>query len=150
MRILMFALAALSLSAADTKVGKPLTLKAPVTVDDLLAKPNLYVGKTVQVKGKITEVCQAMGCWINLAGANGKIVQVEVGHGGEIEFPKNGAGRIAIAEGKLSKIEMSLDETIAQAKHEAQDAGKPFDPASIKSGGVRYEIHGTGAIILSN
>src|SRR5688572_1612168 len=80
MRILLIALAAVCLNAADTKVGKPLTLKAPVTVDALLAKPDGYVGKTVQVKGKITEVCQAMGCWMNLVGESGKTVHVEVPH----------------------------------------------------------------------
>ena len=30
----------------------------------LLAHPADYVGKTVQVKGKIAEVCQEMGCWV--------------------------------------------------------------------------------------
>ena len=149
MRILLIALAAVCLNAADTKVGKPLTLKAPVTVDALLAKPDGYVGKTVQVKGKITEVCQAMGCWMNLVGESGKTVHVEVPHN-TIEFPKDGSGKMAIAEGKLEKVQLTREQAVEQAKHEAEDAGKPFNPASIKSGTVTYQIQGTGAVILSN
>ena len=149
MRTLLVALAAVCLHAADTKVGKPLTLKTPITVDALLAKPAGYVGKTVQVKGKITEVCQAMGCWMNLVGESGKTMHVEVPHN-TIEFPKDGAGKIAIAEGKLEEVKLTREEAIEQAKHEAEDAGKPFDAASIKSGTVMYQIQGTGAVVLSN
>ena len=45
------------------KNGKPLTVKEPMALATLLAHPDDYVGKTVQVKGKITEVCQMAGCW---------------------------------------------------------------------------------------
>ena len=150
MKTLLFALAAVSLYAADEKVGKPLTLKSPITVDALLAKPAGHVGKIVQVKGKITEVCQAMGCWMSLVGESGKTVRIQVDHDGVIVFPKDGAGRMAIAEGKLVKVEMSRGEAILAAKHEAEEQGRKFNPESIKGGVVSYEITGTGAIILSN
>jgi hypothetical protein len=150
MRILVFALAALCLNAADQKVGKPITVKTPVTVDALLAKPAASVGKTVAVKGKVTEVCQAMGCWMNLVGESGKSIRVQVGHDGAIVFPKEGVGKMAIAEGKLEKTEMTKEEAIAAAKHEADDAGRKFDPATVKAPYVSYEISGTGAVILSN
>ena len=62
MKILPSLLAAASLlSAAEIKLGKPLTLKEPMTLAALLAKPADYVGKTVQVKGKVVEVCQVNG-----------------------------------------------------------------------------------------
>ena len=50
------------LCAAEIKLGKPLTMKEPIALATLLAHPEAYVGKTVQVKGKITEVCQMAGC----------------------------------------------------------------------------------------
>jgi hypothetical protein len=150
MRIFVIALAALCLNAADQKVGKPLTLKTPVTVDALLAKPAGYIGKTVQVKGRVTEVCQAMGCWMNLVGESGKSIRIQVGHDGAIVFPKEGVGRVAVAEGKLEKSDMTREEALAAAKHEADDAGKKFDPESVKAPYVSYEISGTGAVILSN
>jgi hypothetical protein len=115
-------------------------------VDAVLAKPAQYVGKPVQVKGRISAVCQMAGCWMDLAGDKGTIlIKVE---DGVIEFPKNGAGRTAIAEGKLTKIEMTREEATAAAKHEAEESGKPFDEASVKGPSVRYQIEGTGAVIL--
>ena len=63
MKILLATLAAVSLlSAAEIKLGKPFTVKEPMALATLLAHPDDYAGKTVQVKGKITEVCQMMGC----------------------------------------------------------------------------------------
>jgi len=150
MKLLLIGLAAASLYAADQKLGEPLTLKAPVTIDELLAKPAGYVGKTVQVKGKITEVCQAMGCWMSLVSEQGKLLRIQVGHDGKIVFPQEGVGKMAIAEGKLEKSVMSEEEAIAHAKHVAEEQGRKFDPKSVKGGMVTYEIAGTGAVILSN
>ena len=144
-----FALSLCLLAAADSKLGKPLTLKEPLTVEQLLAKPGEYVGKTVQVKGRILEVCQMAGCWMELAGEDGSSVRIKV-NDGEIEFPKDGADRTAIAEGRLAKIDMTREEAIEAAKHEAEESGKPFDATSIKAGVTRYQIQGTGAVILGN
>src|SRR5947209_16657811 len=104
------------LSAAEIKLGKPLTVKEPMPLATLLARPADYIGKTVQVKGKITEVCQMMACWIDLTNDEGQKLRIKV-EDGEIEFPKDAAGKTAVAEGKFSKV----------------DSG--------------YQIQGTGAII---
>ena len=134
------------LCAAEIKVGKPLALKNAMTVDALLAQPEKYVDKTVQVKGKITEVCQAMGCWMELAGENGKGIHMQFEHGA-VEVPKDSAGKMAVAEGKLTKSELSHEEAVARAQEEAKDKGHKFDPASVKGGMTLYEIEGTGAVI---
>jgi hypothetical protein len=148
MRVFLCAILALAVAAAgELKLGKPLALKDTVAIDQLLAKPADYVGKTVQVKGKITEVCQAMGCWMNLTSDSGKMVRIKV-NDGEIEFPKNSAGKIAIAEGTFSKSELTKDQAIATAKHEAEEMGKKFDPSTIKSGKTVYQIKGSGAVLL--
>lgn len=150
MRIVLPALAAICLlSAAEIKLGKPLTLKEPVAIATLLANPDRYVDKTVQVKGKITEVCQMAGCWMDLGADNGKTIHIKV-NDGEIVFPKDAAGKTAVAEGKFTKTELTLEEAMAQAKHAAEEAGRKFDPASVKSGVTQYQIQGTGAVILSN
>ena len=47
-------------------LGKPLELKQRTAIADLEKKPGDFVGKTVQVRGRITEVCEKMGCWMNL------------------------------------------------------------------------------------
>jgi hypothetical protein len=141
-----FAVAIALLSAADSKLGKPLAVKEPVAIATLLAKPADYVGKTVQVKGKITGVCQEMGCWMYVADEQGRKIRIKV-NDGEIVFPKDGAGRIATAEGVFTKLELTREQAIEAAREEAKDSKKTFDPASIKSGTVDYQIQGTGAVV---
>ena len=150
MRILLVSLLSLGLlSAGETKLGKPLSVKEPMAIATVLAKPGDYVGKTIAVKGKISEVCQEMGCWMELTNEAGQAIKIQVNHG-DLEFPKDGAGKMAIAEGKLTKSEMSKDEAIAAAKEEAKDKGKSFDPASVKGPKTVYQIQGSGAVILTN
>ena len=134
--------------AATLNLGSPLTLKQPDPVEKIASAPAAYAGKTIQVKGKITEVCQMMGCWMNLADPEtGKLLKIKV-NDGDIVFPKDSIGKLAIAEGKLVKIELTRDQAIAKARHEAEEQGRKFNPASVKSGAAIYQIQGTGALIL--
>jgi len=136
------------LSAAEIKLGKPLTLKDPMPLAMLLAKPADYVGKTVQVKGKVAEVCQMMGCWMELTNDDGQKLRIKV-NDGEIEFPKDSAGKTAVAEGRLQKIELTKEQATARAEEEAKERGAKFDPSSVKGPVTIYEIQGTGAVILN-
>ena len=140
-------LAAALCLAAGNPLGKPLTLKTQTSIADISAKPADYVGKTLQVKGKITEVCQAMGCWMMLVDPATKAsLKIKV-KDGEIVFPKESVGKIATAEGTLAKIEMTKEQAIEQAKHEAEENKKPFNPASITGPVTIYQLKGTGAVI---
>lgn len=141
-------LSAALLSAADLKLGKPLTLPQPMPLATLMAKPADYVGKTVQVKGKIVEVCEAMGCWMDLVNDDGQKVRIKV-NDGEIEFPKDASGKMAIAEGSLTRLELTKEQAIARAKEEAEEKKRKFDPASVKGPMTIYQIQGTGAVILN-
>ena len=148
MRILLALVAAAGLlCAADTKYGKPLTIKQPMPLATLLAHADDYNGQTVQVKAKITDVCQAMGCWLELVNEDGQHIRFEA-HEAGIEFPKDSAGRMAIVEGKFVKEQLSREAAIAKAKEEAKDKNKTFDEASVKPG-FSYEIEGSGAILLA-
>jgi hypothetical protein len=150
MKILLASVLALSLlSAAEIKLGKPLSVKEPMPLATLLAHPDDYVGKTVQVKGKIVEVCQMAGCWMDLTNDAGQKLRIKV-NDGEIEFPKNGAGKLAVAEGKFTKSELTKEQAISRAKEEAEESGKAFDPASVKGPVTVYQIQGSGASILGN
>jgi hypothetical protein len=145
-RIACLLAASAFVSFADTRLGKPLTVSEPVPVAALMAAPDASVGKVVQVKGKITEVCERMGCWMQLVDGNtGVRVKVQ---DGDIVFPKSAVGRTAIAEGTLNRLQLSKEQAIARAKHEAEERGTKFDPASVKSGATIYQIQGTGAVIL--
>lgn len=145
--ILPILLAAALLSAATIKLGAPLTQKEQVAIAALTAKPADYLGKTVQVKGKISEVCEKMGCWMMLVDTASKSkVRIKV-KDGEIVFPKEAIGKTAVAEGKFVKIEMTKEQAVSQAQHEAEENKKKFDPASITGPQTIYQIAGTGAVI---
>ena len=144
---LIFALVTTALFAADQKLGQPLTAKESLTLTALYAKPDPLVGKTVQVKATVTEVCQAMGCWMSLSDTDGHTLRIKVDDG-VIVFPKDSVGKTAIAEGKLEKMELTRDQMIARAKHEAEEQGRKFDPKSIKIGKTIYQIQGVGAVVL--
>jgi hypothetical protein len=148
MKIAFVLLALVSLYAADLHLGKPLTVKAPTAIHKIAATPDQYVGKTVQVKGKITEVCQMMGCWMQLVdSATGSTIRIKV-NDGQIVFPKEGIGRIAIAEGKLTRIQLTKEQAVAWARHEAEENNRKFDPETVKGPATIYQVQGAGAVIL--
>lgn len=135
------------LLAAEIKLGKPVDVQEVTKVADLLAKPEQYVGKTVRVEGKITEVCQMMQCWIKVDdGSTKEPMQVKVDDG-VITFPKDGAGKHAVAQGEFAKITMTKDEYISQLQKEAKEHGKTADTSKITEGKTIYRINGTGAVI---
>ncbi len=143
---LAMALAMAGCAMAAEKFGKGLTLSQPTPVATILASPDQYVGKTVQVRGKVSEVCTMMGCWMQLVD-NKDGMRIKV-NDGEIMFPKDAVGKTATAEGMLKKLVLSKEQAIARAKHEAEEQGRKFDPASVKSGGVLYQVQGTGAVLV--
>ena len=131
---------------AAEKLGKPLTLAKPMMVADVMANPSPLAGKTVQVKGKISEVCQMAGCWMSLVDGE-NVLRIKV-NDGDIVFPKDSVGKMAIAEGKLEKMELCREQMISRAKHEAEEQGRKFDPKSVKAGKTIYQIQGVGAVLL--
>jgi len=146
MRTLILLTLSMAALCGAEKFGKGLTLKESTPIGTILGAPDQYVGKMIQVKGTITEVCQMMGCWLQIQdGEKGLRVKVK---DGEIMFPKNGAGKKAVAEGLLKKIELNQQQAVAWAKHEAEERGQKFDASKIKSGMTMYQIQGTGAVVL--
>lgn len=146
--VLTAALLATSVLAADQKLGRPLSAQEPLPLASVVAQSDRLVGKTVQVKGKVTEVCQMVGCWMNLTDEQGDLLRIKV-EDGDIVFPKDSVGKMAIAEGKLEKHQMTREQLIAEAKHEATESGRKFDPQTVKTGKTVYLLAGSGAVILS-
>lgn len=74
--------------------------------------------ETIQVQGRITEVCQMAGCWVVLGQEHGFIRVVFQDH--SFAVPKKVLGRDAVVQGVLRKIEQSA----AQLEHlRHQDGG---------------------------
>jgi disulfide oxidoreductase YuzD len=90
----------------------------PISVNDLENKIGeaKYEG---QIKGKVVEVCKAMGCWAKLERADGSTVMIKV-KDHEFAMPLDIVGKTVVAEGKAEIKETS----VSMLKHYAEDAGK--------------------------
>jgi NACalpha-BTF3-like transcription factor len=129
--------------------GAGVTLTETTAIAALLEKPAGFVGQTVAIKGQVKDVCEKMGCWLEVVSTEGThSVKVKV-KDGEIVFPKTARGKEAVAQGTFEKQEMTREQFIDQAQHVAQEQGKTFDPATISGDGpfTTYRIQGTGASI---
>lgn len=89
-----------------------------ISVNDLEKKigDDKYEGK---IKGKVVEVCKAMGCWAKLEREDGSTVMIKV-KDHEFAMPVDLVGKVVVAEGEATKKETS----VAMLKHYAEDAGK--------------------------
>ena len=103
----------------ETAYGKPLEGAETVVIADLLADPDHYVGKTIRVEGRVSDVCSHRGCWINITDkAGSSTVRFKV-KDGVIEFSTECKGKQVVAEGVFSKFELTEEQAIARAKHHA-------------------------------
>ncbi|MCL7962046.1 MAG: DUF4920 domain-containing protein [marine benthic group bacterium] len=130
-----------------TQYGEALTLTESTSVSDVLADPEAYVGQNLRVEGTVTGVCERQGCWIAVAGENeGEQLRVKV-EDGVIVFPQTAMGCHARVEGTLEKLELTMEQALAQARHHAEEQGLEFDPASVTGPEVIYQLRGLGAEI---
>ena len=89
-----------------------------VTANEVESKmvDNKYEGK---IKGKVVEVCKAMGCWAKLQKEDGTTIMIKV-KDHEFAMPEDIVGKIVLAEGSAQVKETSVN----MLKHYAEDAGK--------------------------
>lgn len=146
--LLMIVLLLLTASLAFAKsFGAGLTLDQSSSLSELLANPDPFVGKKVQLTGMVVDVCQKRGCWLYLTGDKPfEKIRVKVTDG-EIVFPMEARGKQGTVEGVLEKFVLSREEVIARKRHHAEEQGKIFDPSSVTEGEVVYQLRGLGAEI---
>ncbi len=99
--------------------GEKIDKKGAVSVEKLSQKMGNTESLDIKLKGTITEVCQAKGCWMTLDIGNDKLLRVKFKDYGFF-VPKDAAGKTAIIQGEAKKEMLSVDEL----RHLAEDAGK--------------------------
>jgi len=135
-------------SAADKKqFGADLTLSETTKISTILQDPENYVGKKVQVEGRIVDVCKKRGCWMELASDKEFETIIVKVNDGEIVFPMAAKGHLGLVEGTVEKLEITKAQRIKNMKHQAEESGREFDPASVTEGKVIYRLRGLGAQI---
>jgi hypothetical protein len=135
-----------SLFAQSEKLGAEISLVEKTNISDILAQPEEYLGKKVLVEGEITNVCESMGCWMELKSEDGQTMRIKV-KDGDIVFPTEAKGRKALAEGEVYKIEMDEETAKEFYAHMAEESGQSFDESTITGPVTIYQIKGLGAII---
>lgn len=134
-----------ALQLAGEKYGAGVTLAEKVDIATILAQPDAWVGKRVRVEAEVADVCRMRGCWMELKDADKKMRFKVVD--GQITFPVSAIGKFAVAEGTVRKIPLDLAQTKRMMAHEAEEMGKPFDPASVTAPMTLVRIDGSGAVI---
>ncbi len=125
--LIIVLLTALPLMAAEKKLGQGVSLKTATSVKEILANPDKFLGKDVMIDGEMTSVCQMAGCWVMVKDASSEQpIMVKV-QDGVIVFPKDGAGKKIVVQGKVEKV-----------SDEAQQEAGSSSP---------YRIAGTGAVL---
>jgi desulfoferrodoxin (superoxide reductase-like protein) len=129
------------------KYGKEITLEEKTQISDILSNPEDYLDETVLIEGEVLDVCPKMGCWMEIkSDVEGEKIKIKV-KDGEIVFPEEAEGHMALIEGKVYKIELSKEEAISYYEHHAEEKGEAFDPSTITEAVTIYQIKGIGAEI---
>ncbi len=81
-----------ALPKSTLAIGAPISAPA-VALADIAKNPASYANKTVTTSGKVTSVCQEMGCWMEIADTSGQ-AHIRM-HGHSFFVPKTAAGHLA-------------------------------------------------------
>ena len=108
-------------TAAAGSFGAKIDEAGAIPMDSLLAMVN--AGQTditgVKVQGKVNEVCQAKGCWMNLDKGDGTGMRVTFKDYGFF-VPKDCGGKTAVIQGYAYMYTSTVDDH----RHYAEDEGK--------------------------
>jgi hypothetical protein len=144
----MMVLAAVCMAGETIKVGGDLTSGLEVTsIEAIVADPDAWVGKKVQVAGKVTGVCAKLGCWMDLTSPTDTTLRVKVDDG-VIVFPPESVGRQAVAEGEVEILDLGRDRYEAWLRHVAEEEERDFDPGEVGEAPYRIvRLRGLGSEI---
>jgi hypothetical protein len=86
-------------ATGPVKLGAPMGESPVVSLASILRESSKYAKTKVKTEGKVTAVCQAAGCWMEIADATGEAHIRMTGH--SFLVPKSASGRRALVEGTV-------------------------------------------------
>jgi hypothetical protein len=132
-----------------TVYGERPTLKDTTLVSTILSAPESHLGQRVLVTGTIVQVCEARGCWLQIASDRpSEMLRIKVDDG-VIVFPMTARGKKAVVEGVVEKVVMTAEEARAEAKRHAAESRLPFDSTAVFAPSTTFQVRGIGAIIAT-
>lgn len=143
--VISLLITATAFSGGKKKYGTELTLKQTTKVSEIVANPEKFNGKRVQVQGPIVDVCKERGCWVKI-GSDKEFESIRFKvDDGVIVFPLEIKGQNAVAEGVVSVRTISVEEQIKSGKKMAEEEGTTFDESTVKGPKTVLMIKGEGA-----
>jgi len=133
--------------AAGVKYGKGVGAVETVKISELFAKMDKYEGKRVRVEGLVVAVCPTRGCWMRIGSDKPYQDLLFKVKDGQIVLPMSAQGKYAVAEGIARKVTLTLEQTAAHLKHEAEEQGAAFDEKTVKEPLTFIKLEGVGAVI---
>lgn len=122
--------------AAQEKFGEGVTIQEATPIASLVDEPEAWLGKPVRVDGVVKEVCEEMGCWMELADpTTGKSIQFKVDDG-VIVFPVSAKGKRASAQGALERVPDNEEHEMG-GEHPQHDAQAKLE----------FRVRATGAVV---
>jgi hypothetical protein len=115
-------LAVCTTASAQQFFGEKITGENAVVSAELPALLDAEGSKNLKVRGEVTGVCQAKGCWMTVSVGNNEEVMVRFKDYGFF-VPKNITGQTVVFEGEAKMETVSVEDQ----RHLARDAGKPED-----------------------
>ena len=123
--------------------GVSTTEEGAVNASEVASVLNTKEPKEIKVKGKVTEVCKAEGCWLRMATANGTMMIRMKDH--KFFVPVSMQGKTIVADGTATLKETSVD----MLRHYAEDAGKSKEEiAAIKEPKKEIVLQAKGILVL--
>lgn len=137
-------------SAASDSFGAGVTNpESAIGLAEVSTKLDSLDSLTVVMRAKVSEVCQAKGCWMNIVDASGTAQGEMFVQFKDYGFfmPKDLAGKEVIVEGKAYKEATSVEEL----RHYAEDAGKTAEEiAAITEPTMEKKFLATGVVLVKS
>ena len=99
------------------RVGAAITVKKSTDIDRLARNPKRYLGRTVRIEGVVKNVCQGMGCWVEVASAKGGSFLAK-SLDESVLLPKDCVGRRIVVQGAVTALPAQGAEAHAHAHAE--------------------------------
>jgi hypothetical protein len=116
---LLLAGAAPATNAPETGVplqrfGAPIKVKKATELAQLAKDPARFAGRRIRIEGKVKDVCQGRGCWVEVEAGGASFLARSLDE--TVLLPKDCKGRLIVVQGLVRVLPRA-------AKEEAQAAG---------------------------
>ena len=125
--------------------GESFTTEDSTALASVLDSPENFQGQTIRTEGRISDVCQAMGCWLVLADGERTIRITAKDHGFGVD--KDTTGMWGDLEGVVTRRELD-PERVEHLRSESEN--QEAMPENNAEGGVIYEIEASAIRIREN